>query len=239
MREPAMPPAQSRASQQVKEIKMAETQTAFNEGGKAKKKTQVTKVKMEDGREVEFAGERKVLKDGIIVMNDGAVVSFDDATEDQRRHGQPAIRFDFVNGTTRAFPLRKDMLLNYAIHGGKQKYGDELAGHKSDDPDDWALTLDELHEQLHDKGDWYAERAPGMAGTSILIKALMEFNEQKGTPKSVESIKAFLKDKKPAEKEALKHTDRLRPIVARLEEERRARAGRVDTDALLSELDAA
>jgi hypothetical protein len=217
---------------------MAETQSG-TEGAKAKKKTQITKVKMEDGREVEFAGERKVLKEGIVVLNDGAVVDFDTASEDQRSHGQPAIRFDFVNGATRTYPLRRDMLLNYAIHGGKQKYGDELAGHKSADPDDWAITLDELHDQLHGKGDWYSERTPGMAGTSILIKALMEFNEQKKTPKTVDQIKAFLKDKKSAEKEALKHTDRLRPIVQRLEEERRAKAGRVDTDALLSELDAA
>jgi hypothetical protein len=206
---------------------------------KVSKKKDVQVVEMEDGRKVEFVGSRQVLKDGVIILHDGAVVEYDAATDEQKKAGQPAIRMDFRNGVSRLYPIRKDMVLDFAIHGGKQKYGDELAGHKSDDPDDWVLTLDELHTQLHDKGDWRSERVPGQAGTSILIKALIEFNEQKGTPKTVEQIKKFLEGKKPQEKEALKHTERLRPIVQRLEEERRSKLASVDADALLGELDAA
>lgn len=204
---------------------------------KGKKKTQITNVKMDDGREVGFAGERNVQKEGVVVLDDGAMVDFDAASAEQKANGRLAVRFDFRNGTTRTYPIKRDMHDMFVIHGAKQKYGDELAGHKSEDPDDWALTLDELHEQVHDKGDWYAEREAGIAGTSILIKALLEYNETKGTPKTVDQIKAFLKPKKAKEKEALKHTDRLRPIVARLEEERRAKAGKVDTNSLFEELD--
>jgi hypothetical protein len=205
---------------------------------KEARKKEVTKVRMEDNREVEFAGSRAVLKEGVVVLNDGAVVEFDTATDEQKKHGKLAVRMDFRDGGTRVYPIRPDLLLQHAIHGAKQKYGDELAGHKSDDPEDWRVTLDELHEQLHDKGDWYAERQPGQAGISILIKALMQFNEDKGTPKTADQIRGFLKDKKPAEKEALKHTDRLRPIVQRLEEERRQKLAHVDTGKLLEELDA-
>ena len=205
---------------------------------KETKKKEVTKVKMEDGREVEFAGSRAVLKEGGVLHN-GGFYEIAEASDEAKEKGRPAIRMDFRDGGTRTYPIRTDLLLQHALHGAKQKYGDELAGHKSDDPEDWRMTLDELHEQLHDKGDWYAERQPGQAGISILLKALMEFHEKKGTPKTADQIRAFLKDKKPQEKEALKHTDRLRPIVARLEEERRAKLAHVDTDALLGELDAA
>jgi hypothetical protein len=202
------------------------------------KKKEVTKVTMEDDREVEFAGTRSVLKEGVVILNDGAVVAFDTATDEQKKKGQLGVRMDFRDGGTRTYPIRRDMEQFHTLHGAKQKYGDELAGHKSDDPEDWRVTLDELHEQLYEKGDWYAERQPGQAGISVLIKALMEFNEKKGTPKTADQIRGFLKDKKPAEKEALKHTDRLRPIVQRLEEERRQKLAHVDTGKLLEELDA-
>jgi len=146
---------------------------------------------MEDGRDVEFAGSRAVLKEGVVILNDGAVVEFDSATDEQKSHGKLGVRMDFRDGGTRVYPIRPDMTSQHAIHGAKQKYGDELAGHKSDDPEDWRVTLDELHEQLHDKGDWYAERQPGQAGISVLIKALMEFNEKKGTPRRLIRSEGF------------------------------------------------
>src|SRR5271154_1095818 len=87
----------------------------------------VEKVAMEDGREVEFAGKRKVLKDAII----------------DNVHGTVAVRFDLRNGVTRTYPLRPDMILQFAGHGAEQKYGDELAGEEGD-LDDFVLVLDRL-----------------------------------------------------------------------------------------------
>jgi hypothetical protein len=73
----------------------------------------------------------------------------------------------------------------------------------------------------------------GIAGTSILIRALVEVSS-----KSVEQIKAFLKDKTQAEKMALRVSTKLKPVVDRLEAERASKNAKVDTDALLGELNA-
>ena len=177
---------------------------------------EVEVVTMEDGRKVEFAGNRKVLKDSLIDQDAGTVT----------------LRFDFRNGVTRLYPLNPSLMLKFAAHGGEQKYGDELAGLEGD-LDDFVLTTDALHERLA-SGDWSIAREPSQAGTSVLLKALME-----ATGKTSEAIKAFLKTKSKAEKDAMKESKRLKPIVERLEAEKRAKAAQVDTESLFGELDAA
>jgi hypothetical protein len=118
----------------------------------------------------------------------------------------------------------------FAAHGAEQKLGDAIAGEK--DIDDAVLAVDELIGRLNN-GEWTATRQAGaMAGTSILIRALVEVSG-----KSVEEIRGFLADKSQAEKLALRRSDRLKPVIERLEAEKNANSkSSVDTDALLAGL---
>lgn len=187
------------------------------EANTAKAKTEVETVTMTDGRVVEFAGKKKMLKEGL-TMPDGSL----------------AIRIDFRNGEFRTYPLRSDMLPKFATHGAEQKYGDYLAGAKDDngqplEVEDMILELDGLHTQLFTDGDWKTARdASGMAGTSILARALAEFKS-----KPIADILASLKDRTHKEKMALRLNPKIKPIVDRLEAEKAAKGAKVDTDAIL------
>lgn len=130
-----------------------------------KKKTEYTKVKMTDGREVEFPVTRKVSAD---VLSDAS--------------GNPTgVRFDFVNGDTRSL-LVADLpaeIVNYsAVHGLKQKVADDWAGAKDEagQPatiEDIVLMCDDMIGRLS-RGEWSLQRAAGdsMAGASIVIQAI-------------------------------------------------------------------
>jgi hypothetical protein len=199
---------------------------------KAKKaKAEVEVVVMSDGRKVEFPGRKRLIKD-YTLSADG---SFAYAT------------LDFRNGETRKITVVDSLVGQFVGHGVIQKYGDELAGIKGVDGseadiDDMVLTIDELDERLQ-KGEWSTQRegGSGMGGTSILIRALMEYGGQ-----TVENVKAFLADKDQAFKIALRNNDKrknkggvtLKAIVSRLESEKAAKASKVDTDQALAGLDA-
>lgn len=177
-------------------------------------KPEVQKVKMQDGREVEFVGKRKLLKETLI---DGGKVS---------------VRLDFRNGETRLFPIPDGLILRAAGHGIEQKLGDETAG--EEDVDDMNLAVDELIERLSsgDPDSWITKReGGGMSGTSTLLKALVELSG-----KGVEEIKAFLKPLSQAEKMALRQSPKVKPIVDRIEAEKATKAANVDTGALLAQL---
>lgn len=177
-----------------------------------KPKAEVQTVAMQDGRSVDFAGKRKLIKSTII---DGSTVK---------------VQLDFRNGETRLFPIPDALLLQFAGHGAEQKLGDETAG--TDDVDDMVLEIDDLIDRLN-KGEWRTAREPGnsMSGTSVLLQALVEVSG-----KTKEQVQAFLKDKKPAEKMALRNSEKLRPIVQRIEAAKASKNANVDTDALLNEL---
>lgn len=178
----------------------------------AKTETQVETVTMSDGRVVEFAGKRKLLKESQVTAE-----------------GSVQVRLDFRNGETRLFTIPDNMLAKFAAHGAEQKLGDEIAGLEA--VDDCVLAVDNLIDRLYE-GEWGVKReANGMAGTSVLLKALVEH-----TGKSVEQIKAFLKDKSHAEKVALRNNPKIKPIVERIEAEKAAKGSKVDTDALLGQL---
>lgn len=176
-------------------------------------------VKMSDGRDVEFVGKRRLLKESIL---SGDV---------------PAVRLDFRNGETRLFPLPAELVSQFAAHGAEQKLGDETAG--EEDLDDMILAVDQLIERLSKRnaetgafeGEWSTKREGGMSGTSVLMKALMEISR-----KTKEEVMAFLKDKTPADKAALRSSDRIKPIVDRLEAEKLSKIAKVDTNALLASL---
>jgi hypothetical protein len=177
------------------------------------------KVKLSDGREVEFVGKRKMLKESLFPET-----------------GLPQVRLDFRNGETRLFQIPEELLYRFAAHGAEQKLGDETAGET--DIDDMVLAVDDLIERLK-KLEWNVKReGGGMAGTSVLIKALVELSKK--TDETVEAaterVKKFLSDKKPAEKTALRNSAKVKPIIDRLEAEKLAKAEKVDTDALLGQL---
>jgi hypothetical protein len=173
-------------------------------------------VTMTDGRIVDFPGKRRLQKDTFITPE-----------------GKVSVRLDFVNGETRTFVPREDMYPVFVGHGAEQKLGDEMAG--IDDIDDAVLAVDELIENLN-KGEWSQKREPGTAqGTSVLLRAMVEY-----TGKPLETVKEFLKDKTPAEKNALKASKiankagaTIKSIVDRLEEEKAAKGQKVDAKALL------
>lgn len=184
-----------------------------NEAAAPKQKAEVQVVDMQDGRKVEFAGKRKLLKETII---SGDSVS---------------VRLDFRNGETRTFTVPNELLLKAAGHGIEQKLGDETAG--TEDVDDMVLDVDNLIDRLK-ANEWSTKReSSGFAGTSVLLRAIVEWNAGK---KTVEQVKEWLKPKSAAEKMALRNSPKLKPIVERLESEKQAKNNKVDTDALLGEL---
>lgn len=179
---------------------------------KAKAEPQVETVAMTDGRLVDFAGKRKLLKESIADA-DGSV----------------AVRLDFRNGQTRMFTIPPAMLGKFAAHGAEQKLGDEIAG--VEDVEDCVLAVDELIDRLYN-GEWGVKRdSNGMAGTSTLLKALVQHSG-----KSVEEIKAFLTGKSQAEKVALRNNPKIKPLVEAIEAEKAAKKTNVDTDAMLAAL---
>lgn len=206
----------------------------------SKKQREVEKVQMTDGREVEFVGKQKILKEGVVILPDGSHISVDDASDTHLSSGELAVRMDFRNGATRLYPLNRSILHRYAVHGALQKYGDQLAGGvkkpdgtESEDLDDWALETDALHEQLT-KGEWARTRVGGGGGgTSVLLQALMEF-----TGKDLATIKEHIKDWTPQQKLAVRNSPELKPIVERIEKEKAEKAGHVDTSALVGGLKA-
>jgi len=169
----------------------------------------VETVTLKDGRSVDFAGKRKMLKETII--------------ED----GRVGIRLDFRNGETRTFWVPAELLLKFAGHGAEQKYGDETAG--VEDIDDMVLAVDDLDGRIQNL-EWTIKREGGsMAGTSVLLRALIEFSGR-----SQEQVKEFLKSKTQAEKLALRNSAKVKPIVERLEAEKLSKGTKIDTDALLA-----
>lgn len=196
----------------------AQVQEGNGEASEAPKRrpTEITTVTMEDGRVLEFAGKRKLLKESII--DDQGV----------------AVRLDFRNGKTVLFRIPDSLMLNFAGHGAEQKLGDATAG--EDDVDDMVLAVEELAERLN-KGEWSMKReAGGMSGTSVLLQALVKLSQQNGNAKSVEEVKAFLKPKTAAEKMALRNSKQLKPIVEEIEVAKAAKSQNIDTDALLATL---
>jgi len=174
----------------------------------------VNTVTMNDGAIVEFPGKRKLQKTSVVADN-----------------GDLRIRLDFVNAEFREFTLPPELIAKFALHGAEQKLGDEISG--LDDINDCVLAIDTLIDRLYE-GKWNATReANGMAGASILARALVE---QSGKDMSV--IRAFLADKTQAQKVALRQNPAIKPIVDRLEAEKSKKPSKnaVDTDALLSSL---
>lgn len=196
--------------------------------------TEYTSVKMEDGREVVFAGKRKVNKETLIdeskIAQEGDIL--------QLSAGAISLRMDFRNGKTRTFALPLSLLAQFAGHGAEQKYGDELAS-PADKPlseDDMVIAVEDLDTEIQ-KGNWGRARAAGgggVSGASIVVQAIME-----ATGKDQATVKAYL-DKKIASTEGLTRQalyasfrvpgTKTGAIIARLEAEKAAKNSKVNAD---------
>lgn len=169
-------------------------------------------VTMTDGRKVEFPGKRRLLKDYTIDGDNVTCV------------------FDFRTGETRSVTINRNdpLALQYIGHGCLQKVGDETAG--LTDVGDMVLEVDEVISRLNN-GEWNVRReGSGMAGTSILIKALVEYA---GGRKTVQEIKEFLKDMSQKDKMDLRtQIPEVKAIVERLEAERASTGTGKGVDAL-------
>lgn len=208
---------------------MSEVQVAT---APAKSKTEYTTVKMEDGRDVQFAGTRQVDKTSLIDVAAGTA----------------AVRFDFRNGKTitlAANELTPETQLTALAHGLSQKVGDEWSGTK--DIEDIVLTAEAIVTRLKKDG-WSAPREAGdsLSGASVVIRAIVE-----ATGKTVEAVKAFLDGKIEAAKargEKLTRQElyssfrnpasKTGQIIKRLEEEKAAKATKFSADDLLAEIKA-
>jgi hypothetical protein len=160
---------------------------------------EVTKVAMTDGREVEFAGKKRLDKTLLI---------------DADRAG---VRFDFVNGETRTYWVPSLLLLQFAAHGMSQKYGDETSD--LTDVDDAVEAIDTLDQRIQ-AGNWSAPRegGSGMAGASILAKALV-----KVTGQTITVVRGYLGGLDNKTKLALRVEAEVAPVIAALEAEQAAR----------------
>lgn len=176
-------------------------------------KTEKLSVTMSDSRVVAFNAKQKLVKTSTI-GEDGSI----------------AVTLDFSNGETRTFVVPSALLLKFAAHGAEQKLGDAIAGET--DVADAVVSMDDLLKRLN-AGEWNIKREAGaFAGTSVLIQALVE-----ASGKTVDDIKAFLANKSQQEKLALRRSDKLRPIIERLEAAKATKSkNAVDTDSLLGEL---
>lgn len=169
-----------------------------------------TEVKMADGTTVAF-GEKQRMKKAIEIAE-----------------GRVSVRFDFRNGEIRTYTLPDELVLQAAGHGLGQKLGDYVAGEK--DVDDMVLGIEEIGEQVCSKGEWNSVRESSgnaLSGASTLLKALVEL-----TGKDVVYLKDWLSKKTPAEKMALRASEQLQPIIAKIE----AAKSKVDTAALLGSI---
>ena len=173
---------------------------------------------MEDGTSLEFGAKQKLVKE---ITIDGSKVN---------------VKLSFCNGSIRNFLIPSEkMLMLLAGHGASQKLGDEMSGIK--EIDDCVLAVDDLIKRL-EADEWTKTRTSnGMAGTSVLIQALI-----RKTGKDVDVIKAFLSAKTQQEKVALRGNPSVKPFVDEIEAEKLAAkvakdpSAVIDTDALLGEL---
>lgn len=180
---------------------------------KEKKETVIETVTMNDGRLVEFPGKRRLQKESLI----------DTAT------GQVSVRMDFRNGETRTFAVPSNLLSKFAAHGAEQKLGDEISG--VTDIDDAVEAVDKLTGRLA-KGEWtQTGDGTAVAGESILLKAIAEV-----TGADKDKIRDFLKDKTPAQKQALRVSADFGAVVKRMEAEKAAKKPAVDVSADIAAL---
>lgn len=239
---------------------MAEASTEASK----KSKTEYTTVTTTDGREVQFAGKRKVNKDMLL---DTSKIEIDAAIGiAQFSAGAVGIRMDFLNGDTRTIQLPLSLLAQFAGHGALQKFGDELAytvkaGESAPTVEDFVLWIDDLNTVIQ-AGEWgrgRAEGGGGVSGASLVLQAILEvFNQRRAAggkePVTMQFVKDYIEKRLAAE--ATKPEDQritraalyksfknpateTGKVYLRLEAEKDAKSTKVDAAAEMEAMDAA
>lgn len=208
-------------------------QEVQNETPTKKPATEVVTVEMEDGRKVDFAGKRRMIKDLIVEDN------------------QLAVRFDFRNGMTLTAVIPEHHVRYAAAHGYAQKLGDEVAGMKAEDgspasEEDMLLAIEALHNRLNESADWrrVSSGEESVSGAHVVIKAIAEVSG-----KTVADVKAFLQrklDEAKARGEKLSRKalydsfrrpgSKTAEVISRLEAEKKTKEPAVNSDDLLNEI---
>jgi len=177
-----------------------------------------TSITMEDGRVVAFTEKARAIKQTNI-------------TTDDEGNQAATVEFFFRNGKVLTIDVSRVDIIKLACHGIESKVGDEYAGVA--DIDDCYQAASELVERLYAK-QWNAARASAgqASGGSILHKALME-----AYGKDAATISAFLSNKTQAEKLAFRKSERVAPIIARLEAAKASKKPALEVGTMLEALD--
>jgi hypothetical protein len=190
-------------------------------------------VRMADGRQVTFSNPKKEGQKGQQYRKEFLIgnTPWEDMTAEQRAGAHikdAAVRLDFRNGVTRKYPLNPALALQYAGHGGLQKYGDELIGET--DPAKAVAAADRLHERLM-AGEWTKPRAAGEGKPSVLVQALAAYSGV-----SVADVAKQLAGWKATDKRSLWNDPDIRPFIDKVEKEQPPKKTRTDTSALKASL---
>lgn len=203
-------------------------------GATKQAKTEYVKVKMTDGREIDFPSKRTMQRE---VLTNGSTVK---------------VRFDYINGETRTFDVPEQHMLYSAGFGFGHKLGGSLAGTKENPltVEDTIEQVDNLYARLSTTNDWNTTALGGDAtGGHIVVQALMEATGKSKT-ETREYIDGILAkdaarvagtEEKPLSRQALykafRANQRLIPIIRKLEDAQSAkRAPTVAVDHLLDDL---
>lgn len=177
-----------------------------------KTERKVTPVPAEDGQTYEFGEKAKVKK--LSSINGSSVV----------------VKFVFRNGAVRQtqFDASHPLFVRLAQHGADQKIGDEFAG--LDDPEDCVVAFEQIAERLQG-GEWTEKKqSEGLAGTSMLARALAEV-----TGKPLAEVKAKLASTPKEMKAAIAKQKAVAAVIDRIKSERDEKKGsKVDADAALA-----
>lgn len=126
------------------------------------------------------------------------------------------------------------------LHGLKQKLVDAAAISRNPDTgrsatiEDKFAAVREVYERLL-SGHWNKPREGAASAGGLLFRALCELYAGR---KSADDVRAYLDGKSDKERAALRTNSRIAPIIERMRAEATPKAGSIDTDALLDELDA-
>ena len=151
------------------------------------------------------------------------------------------MRIDFSNGQTirvNILELSDSIKAQALAHGLKQKLVDAAAISR-DALTGRSATIEDKFEAVETvynrllTGEWNATREGGSINGGILFRALVDLYAGRKTP---EEIKAFLDDKSPTEKAALRKNEKVAGIILEMQAKAAERSG-IDTDSMLDELD--
>jgi hypothetical protein len=158
-------------------------------------------------------------------MQDGRTVVFGSRMKSKKEViSENEIRFDFDNGKSLVFDTRKvspETLRNLALHGGKQKIGDE--GSDADTTEAYEAECRAMVDRLY-AGTAFERQGGSGFQDSVLIEALLEVTTQ-----TREEIIATLKGMSTAEKLVVRQVAEVADAIDRINAKRTAG---VDTEAV-------